>query len=58
MPSLREGGGLQAYPARPAGAGSAATRRRLSVTAETPVLDTLADLTADVLHGLYSGGAS
>jgi len=29
-----------------------------SVTAETSVLDTLADLTADVLHGLYSGGAS
>jgi alkylhydroperoxidase/carboxymuconolactone decarboxylase family protein YurZ len=45
MPPVRSSSGLLAYPARPAAARSAATGEG-SVTTETPVLDTLADLTA------------
>src|SRR5271165_6118248 len=45
MPRARSGGGLLAYPSRPAATRSAATGGG-SMTADTPVLDTLADITA------------
>src|SRR5512132_3720206 len=49
MPTARSGGGLLVYPARPAATRSALTRGG-SMTSDTPVLDTLADITAASLE--------